>query len=679
MPRWFVLIPMFAALAGGCAMFRAPEEISMDNVPLIERRVLFGNPERMSVGISPDGTTLAWSAPLDGVLNLWTAPADDPEAARPITFDRHRGIRGYQWTHHGNRMIYGQDRDGDENWRLYLVDPAGGEPRELTPTEGVRASVSRISHKRPGEAILAINERDPRHFDLWLVDLETGERRLIEANTEGFRGYVIDDQLAARLAVRMTSDGGKEILRRAESGDWEPWIKVGLDDEMVTSPINFSSDGRRFFMRDGRGRDTSALVEIDMETGHVRLIAADDGADAQQVVMHPTRREPQAVAFTREMRRWEMLDEEFARRFESIRERLGCDITVFNRTLDDSRWIVLTIRDVSAGEFWLHDREGDELRFLFSQRPELEGLPLAPMHPVTITARDGLELVSYLSLPSWSDPDATGRPQEPLPMVLTVHGGPWGRDSWGFNGWHQWLANRGYAVLAVNFRGSTGFGKSFLNAGNFEWAGAMHDDLIDAVDWAVAAGIADPDRVAIMGASYGGYAALVGATFTPETFAAAVSVVGVSNLITLLESIPPYWEPARALWAARVGDVTTEEGRALLTARSPLTHVDRISRPLLIGHGANDVRCTQAESDQIVEAMRERGIPVTYALFPDEGHGFARPENRLAFNAVTELFLARVLGGRYEPIGEDFAGSSIQAPAGAGDLSGLAEALGDDS
>jgi dipeptidyl aminopeptidase/acylaminoacyl peptidase len=294
---------------------------------------------------------------------------------------------------------------------------------------------------------------------------------------------------------------------------------------------------------------------------------------------------------------------------------------------------------------------------------------------VTVRSRDGLDLVSYYSLPADSQGADKARPDQPLPMVLYVHGGPWGRDRWGYNAVHQWLANRGYAVLSVNFRASTGFGKAFINAGNRQWGAAMHDDLIDAVDWAIAEGIADPERVAIMGGSYGGYATLAGVTFTPLKFACGVDIVGPSNLVTLLETVPAYWKPQIEVFTTRVGDHRTEAGRAFLTERSPLTYAERIARPLLIGQGANDPRVKQAESDQIVQAMRGKGIPVTYVLYPDEGHGFARPENRLSFNALAEAFLAQCLGGRYEPFGDAFAGSTITVPVGAEGVPGLQDAL----
>jgi dipeptidyl aminopeptidase/acylaminoacyl peptidase len=348
---------------------------------------------------------------------------------------------------------------------------------------------------------------------------------------------------------------------------------------------------------------------------------------------------------------------------------------VASRTLDDKTWIVAYTMDDGPVRYYLYDRDKKEAKFLFTNRKSLEGQPLAKMHPEVIKSRDGLNLVSYLTLPIDSDPDHAGRPKGPLPMVLLVHGGPWGRDNWGYNSQHQLLANRGYAVLSVNYRGSTGLGKKFTNAGNKEWAAKMHDDLIDAVEWAISEKIADPKRVAIVGGSYGGYATLVGLTFTPERFACGVDIVGPSNLFTLLSTIPAYWAPALQMFKDRVGDPTTPEGKKLLNERSPLNFVDKIERPLLIGQGANDPRVKQAESDQIVRAMQNKQVPLTYVLFPDEGHGFARPENNLAFFAVAEAFLARQLGGRYQPIGNDFDGSTITSPEGSDQSPGLAEAL----
>ena len=351
------------------------------------------------------------------------------------------------------------------------------------------------------------------------------------------------------------------------------------------------------------------------------------------------------------------------------------DVSVNTRTLDDKTWIVAYSAAEAPLVYYRYDRPAGTLTKLFSARPKLDGKPLVPQWPVEIASRDNKTLVSYLTLPRSADANNDGKADAPVPMVLLVHGGPWARDSYGYGGYNQWLANRGYAVLSVNFRGSTGFGKDFTNAGNGEWAGKMHDDLIDAVQWAVKQGVTTDDKVAIMGGSYGGYATLAGLTFTPDAFACGVDIVGPSNLNTLLSTVPPYWASFFEQLAKRMGDPRTDAGKAWLTERSPLTRADQIKKPLLIGQGANDPRVKQAESDQIVKAMQAKNIPVTYVLFPDEGHGFARPENNKAFNAVTEGFLAQCLGGRAEPIGKDFTGSSISVPVGADGVPGLAEAL----
>jgi dipeptidyl aminopeptidase/acylaminoacyl peptidase len=350
---------------------------------------------------------------------------------------------------------------------------------------------------------------------------------------------------------------------------------------------------------------------------------------------------------------------------------------VVSRSLDDTEWIVAFTADNSPLRYYRYDRNVGKAVFLFTDRDKLDGQTLSRMVPAIIKSRDGLDLVSYYTLPSGCDEDGDGYPDHPLPMVLYVHGGPWGRDYWGLDPIHQWLANRGYAVLSVNFRSSTGFGKNFVNAGNLEWGKKMHDDLIDAVNWSVQKGISKAEKIAIMGGSYGGYAALAGLTFTPKTFACGVDIVGPSNLITLLETIPPYWKPVIEQFTKRVGDFRTEAGRKLLQERSPLNYVDRIERPLLIGQGANDPRVKQNESDQIVKAMQTKNLPVTYVLYSDEGHGFARPENRLSFYAIAEAFLAKHLGGGFEPIGQDLLGANLTVPAGVDSIPGLAEALRD--
>lgn len=468
--------------------------------------------------------------------------------------------------------------------------------------------------------------------------------------------------------MKFTPDGGTAFLEPDGKDGWKEFMKVPQTDTLTTNPVGFDKTGNVLYLIDSRDRDTGAFTTFDLKSKKQTIVAEDKKSDVGGVMLHPTELTIQAVSFTYERTRWEFKDPGVEASFAYLRKVAGGDITVASRTDDDKHWIVQFVLDNGPVSYYSFDREAKKEKFLFTNRKSLEGLPLRKMETPVIKARDGLELVSYLTLPA-------GAEAGPVPMVLLVHGGPWGRDSWGFNGLHQLLANRGYAVLSVNFRGSTGFGKKFVNAGDKEWAAKMHDDLIDAVDWAVKEKVVDPNKIAIMGGSYGGYATLVGLTFTPEKFACGVDIVGPSNLFTLLSTIPPYWAPAFQLFKDRIGDPTTTEGKQLLSDRSPLNRVEKIKRPLLIGQGANDPRVKQAESDQIVKAMQQRKIPVTYVLFPDEGHGFARPPNNLAFFAIAEGFLARFLGGRYEAIGDSFEGSSVTVPVGAGDVPGLAGKL----
>jgi dipeptidyl aminopeptidase/acylaminoacyl peptidase len=645
-----------------------------DHSPLIPRDVLFGNPDRALVRLSPDGTQISYLAPLDGVLNVWVAPADDPAAATPVTRDADRGIRFYDWAYTNRHLVYLQDKGGDENWRVYRVDLETADTRDLTPLEGVQARLQEVSPKLPQEILVALNDRDPRHHDLYRIDIHGGDRRLVQENA-GFAGFVTDDEYRVRFGLRVTPDGGKAMFRPSDGEPWTLFAHIPMEDSLTTTPIDFDATGRILYMMDSRDRDTGALVALDLHTGHQTTMASDPRADISGVMIHPTAKYVQAVAFTYEHKWWQALDLSVGEDLAVLRTVADGEVEVISRTLDDRTWIVAYILDDGPVRYYRYHRASREARFLFTNRQALDGWPLAKMHPVILPSREEMPLVSYLTLPGGSDGNGDGRPDHPVPLVLLVHGGPWARDYWGYHASHQWLANRGYAVLSVNFRGSTGFGKAFINASIREWGGRMHDDLIDAVHWAIREGIADPHRVAIMGGSYGGYATLIGLTFTPDTFACGVDIVGPSNLVTLLESIPPYWQPQVDLWATRVGDHRTPEGRAFLAERSPLTRADRIRRPLLIGQGANDPRVKQTESDQIVRAMQARGTPVTYVLYPDEGHGFARPENRLSFNAVAEAFLARCLGGRYQPIEDDFRGASLVVLVGADEVPGLTEAL----
>ena len=649
--------------------------MSTNEVPLIPRKLLFGNPDKTQARISPDGKRLSFLAPVNGVLNVWVGLVDDPDSARPVTNDTNRGIRFHTWAYTSKHILYIQDKGGDENWRIYGVDLESGAVTDYTPIEKVNAGIVTGSLRAPGKLVIALNDRNEQVHDLHILDLNTGERTLLIQNDEGFLSYTVDEEFRVRLGSLMTPDGGMEVMRRMEDNTWELFMRVPMEDMLTTQVFGFDASGRYLYLADSRDRNTSAEMQYDTQSNDFKMLAEDPRADLSGVIVHPTNLRVQAVSFTYDRKYWKVLDSTIQADLDFLATVENGEIEVVSRTLDDQTWIVAYSLDNSPVRYYRYERAAHKATFLFSDRKELEDKPLARMHSVTIKSRDGLDLVSYFTLPLNSESNGTDRPAKPLPMVLFVHGGPWGRDTWGFDPWHQWLANRGYAVLSVNFRASTGFGKAFTNAGNMEWGAAMHDDLIDAVDWAIKEGIAAKDSIAIMGGSYGGYATLAGLTFTPDVFACGVDVVGPSNMVTLLETIPPYWTPMLEMLTSRMGDHRTEEGREFLKSRSPLTYADRIRKPLLIGQGANDPRVKQAESDQIVQAMQEKNIPVTYVLYPDEGHGFARPENNMSFTAVAEAFLAGILEGHFEPIGDDFNGASITVPTGAEQVAGLTEAL----
>jgi dipeptidyl aminopeptidase/acylaminoacyl peptidase len=663
-------------------------------VRLIPREVFFGNPDKVRPDISPDGRQLAFLAPRDGVLNIWVAPIDNVSAARPITNDKHRGVRSFFWAYDSKRVLYSQDVDGDENWRIFCVDLETDKIRDLTPdpetAKGTdadptgrarfRAEIQAVSHRFPEEILIGLNDRDPRYHDVYRLNILTGEKELVQKNP-GYRGFVTDEDYTFRFTSKYLDDGSLAYYQPPEDGapntsiDWQPFLTIPKDDTPTTRFLGFDKSGGTLYMADSRDRDTSALVAMNLETGQQKLIAADPRSDVGAIKAHPTENTIQIVSFYYDRRERKFFDAEVEADFKLAGEGAQDDVGISSWSLDDRHWIIVHLQDDGPVRYFHFDRETKKRTFLFTSRPALEGLPLAKMHSVVIAAHDDLKLVSYLTLPSGSDPDGDGRPNKPLPMVLSVHGGPWARDVWGYDPLHQLMANRGYAVLSVNFRGSTGFGKRFQNIAKRQWAGTMHDDLVTAVKWAADQGIAEKDKVAIMGGSYGGYAALVGLTFTPDVFACGVDIVGPSSLITLIESIPPYWESFRQQLIERVGDISTPEGREELKKRSPLYHAHKITRPLLIAQGKNDPRVKQQEAEQMVRAMEENGISVTYVLFPDEGHGLARPENRLAFYAVTEHFLAAHLGGRAEPIGSAFEGSSLTIPNGAEQIPGLADQL----
>jgi dipeptidyl aminopeptidase/acylaminoacyl peptidase len=672
--KWTGRASAALAIAGAFLTMTSPADAATPaDTALIPRTALFGNPVKTQARLSPDGQYISFLAPKDGVLNVWLAPFGKLGSAKAITADKKRGIRDHMWAHDNRHILFLQDEGGDENWRVYSVDTQTGKQQDLTPYKDVQAQIVGVSHKRPGVVLIGLNDRAPEWHDLYEVDIGNGARKLVEKNDQEFGSYVADDDLKPRIAVKTLPSGG-EFYRRGDKG-WEKLLEYGQEDSLTTAPIVIEGDGRTALLTSAVGRDKAALVRAELGTGKLTVIGESDKADLADVWVDPRTHEPQAYVVNYLQPQITPLTPDARKDIERLRATLGPAYDVVSRTYDDRKWVVVVDDPVHVLSTYLYDRDSGQITKLFDQRPELSNAPLQTMHPLEIKTRDGKTLVSYLTLPRGSDAGRTGRPKQPVPMVLAVHGGPWGRDGYGFDAEHQWLANRGYAVLAVNFRGSTGFGKAFTNAGDKEWGRKMHDDLVDAVDWAIHEKIAIPDKVAIYGGSYGGYATLAGLTMTPDKFACGLDVVGPSNLNTLLESIPPYWKAFFEDLARRVGDPRTEEGRKLLKERSPLTYVDRIQRPLLIAQGANDPRVKQAEADQIIAAMKAKKLPVTYLLYPDEGHGFARPQNRLSFYAVAEGFLNQCLGGQFQPIGRDFDGSSVTAPQGAEIVPGLAEAM----
>lgn len=606
--------------------------------PLIPLEILFGNPERVLPGVSPDGRSQSYVAPVDGVLNVWVGPIDGE--AQPLTDDRERGIRQYFWAHDGRHLLYLQDKGGDENWRLYAVELATRAVRDLTPFEDVQAQVVEISKHQPDRILVGLNRDKPELHDVYQLQLSTGQLDKVVENP-GFVGWLADDQLRVRAGVAPTPDGGSMIMVRdlVEDSEWRALLVAGQEDSLSTAPLGFTAGGDGLYAISSVGANAGRLVLLALTGGDAEVIAEDARYDVSRLVDHPDTHQPLLVGFMRERLEWEVLDPAVAEDLAFLQKLHTGDFDVVARDDADAVWLVAFTADDGPVSYFAFDRQKRESRFLFHHQPALADHQLSAMEPFSFTARDGTSVSGYLSFPGGEDRSA-------LPTVLSVHGGPWVRDTWGLDPEAQWLANRGYLCVQVNYRGSTGYGKDFLNAGNREWGGRMHDDLVDAVRWAVDQGYSDPERVGIFGGSYGGYAALVGAAFTPDVFACAVDIVGPSNLQTLIESIPPYWAPMVAQFHTRVGNPETEP--EFLWSRSPLSRAGDIRIPLLIAQGANDPRVKQAESEQIVAALREKGIDHEYMLFEDEGHGFAKPENRLRFYAAAEAFLARHLGGRGE-------------------------------
>lgn len=636
----------------------------------LARADLFGDPARDHARLSPRGDSIAFLAPRDGVMNLWVMAADGVEEPRPLTDERNRGVSEFFWAAESATLVYAQNAAADDAQRLFAVSAAGGEPRALTP-EGANAAVLGASARDPNRIIVSLKPRDRDWADVVSVDVRSGEQQIVLRNTEGFTRFVLTRDGDVALGVRPIEGGAAEVAARQANGGWRVVIQVPFEDAMSSRPLAMDADGRSFLMLDSTGRDRAALVRVDIATGAKAVLGESERADVADVWFDPATQAPEAFATEYLRREWRALDVEAQADLDFLDGQLGADFEVVSRSADDGRWIVIEEGPTTPPRSYVYDRLNRaerRLSLLFRHRPALEGAPLQAMTPVEIAARDGLNLVSYLTLPAGADPDGDARPSAPAPLVVTALSSPWSRESFRFNALHQWLANRGYAVLSVNTRGSSGFGKAFLNAGNREWGGRVQDDLLDAAQWAIDNRVAAPNRVAIVGSGFGGYAALAGMTFHPDRFRCGASFGGFANLFSWIERAPA---PMREALYARVGDPRTAEGRQTLRAQSPLFHAGQIRNPLLLAFGAEDRAVSRAESDQAAQAVRARSGGLTYMMFPDEGRALLSAQNRLSYFAVLEHFLGDCLGGRVEPVGAAFEGANLEVYDGAVNVPGL--------
>src|SRR5579863_4349887 len=623
--------------------------------PLIDRDIIFGNPEIAAAQLSPDGKYVSFLKPWKDTRNVYVKAVNEPfSAARLLTTETKRPVAGYFWTRDSKYILYAKDNEGDENFNVYAVDPsakpaadAEAPPsRDLTGLKGVRVILYEVPKSDPNVVYIGLNDRDKAWHDLYKLNLSTGEKVLVRKNTERITGWVFDLKGQLRMATRSAEDGDTEMLRVDADG----FTKVYSCSVFETcGPLHFQRGDQRLYLQTNKGTDLISLVLFDPQTGKTEMVESDPlgKVDFSGALFSEANDELVETWYTAARVKTYYKNKAFGDDVHWIEHKFpGEEINVVSRTKDEQVWLVTAVSDTEPGETLLFDRKSRTLTPQFKVREKLPRADLAPMKPVTYQSSDGLEIPAYLTVPK-------GVEAKNLPTLIIPHGGPWGRDQWGYNPLAQFFANRGYAVLMPNFRGSTGYGRKFLDAGNLEWGRKMQDDLTWGVKYLVAKGIADPKRVGIIGGSYGGYATLAGVAFTPDLYAAAVDIVGPSNLITLLESIPPYWEAARKVFDVRMGDPKTPEGKKLLIEESPLNAASHIKTPLLVAQGANDPRVNKREAEQIVIALRDRGFPVEYILAPDEGHGFARPINNLALFAATEKFLADHLGGRYQEGGTE--------------------------
>lgn len=614
--------------------------VKAKSCPLIPREVLFGNTDKkLFPQTSPDGKYLSYLAPVNNVMNIWLKTIDKNDD-RPISNDTDRGIQGYWWSFNNKQLFYKQDVGGNKNWRLYGVSIEDRSVKEYTPYDGVQVSMLEYVKEFPNRMLIELNKRDPKAHDVYELNTKTGELVMVFENPGNVVEWVADSELFVRGRLESIDEGGfKFFVRNAKDAPWKEVASWGLD-EVTPNNFHFSKDSKYLFLTDSRDSNTSRLIKIDLSSGKITEIASDPEYDMEgSLLVDNDTQEILAINYTKNRKHWVFFNPAIEDAFSVLKEIDHGDISLLNRSADDTLWVVSFVKDNGPIAFWLFNRATGQKTFLFDHQPIYKKYKLSSMEPIEFHARDGLLIHGYLTYPCSSH-------KKNLPLIIDVHGGPWIRDVWGFNSEVQWLANRGYAVLQINYRGSKGFGKKFLNAGKKQWGRAMQDDLTDGVDWAVKQEIADPKSVAIYGASYGGYAALIGATTTPDLYRCAVDIVGPTNLNTMLKSFPPYWSAVMKIYYDRVGDPDTEQ--EFLSSISPLFHVDAIKIPILIAQGANDPQVKQAESEQIVQAMKKKGIEYEYLSFPDEGHGFVKPQNRLIFYKAAEKFLSRYLGGRYE-------------------------------
>jgi dipeptidyl aminopeptidase/acylaminoacyl peptidase len=643
-------------VAGGLlpavTMAQTPGTGKAEPPPILDRELFFGDPEISGAQLSPDGKFISFIKPYKGTRNLWVKRTEEPfNAAKPVTADTLRPIRIYFWSWDSRYLLFVQDRAGDENFHVYALNPTATPPagqdvpmaRNLTEIKNVRAFIYAVPKAAPDTIFVGLNDRDAAWHDLYKVNLVTGTRTLLRKNTDRITGWVFDLKGQLRLATRAAENGDTEVLRVDRDGLKKIYTCTVSE---ACGPVRFHKDGKRVYMETNKGDDVdlAQLVLFNPQNGKEELVESDPmkRVDFGAALFSEKTDELVGTSYVDDRLRIAWRDPSYAADFALVEKQLpGKELSVSSSTRDERLWLVDAASDTEPGEKYLFDRKTKKLTLQYRIHEELPRQHLASMQAIRYPSSDGLEIPAYLTLPKGVEPKR-------LPLVLLVHGGPWGRDTWGYDALAQFLANRGYAVLQPNFRSSTGFGKKFVLAGNKEWGQKMQDDLTWGVKYLVAQGTADPRRSGIMGASYGGYATLAGVAFTPEVYAAGVSIVGPSNLITLLESIPPYWESIRKLFTERMGDPSTLEGKAQLERQSPLNSAAKIKTPLLIAQGANDPRVKRAESDQIVVALRERNFPVEYLVAPDEGHGFARPVNNMAMFAAAERFLAKHLGGRYQ-------------------------------